>query len=353
MSSTSTQAQATAAAGLPPGLLLYQMSIGHYVSRALHVAAKLRVADRLASGPRSADELARELELSAPALRRVLRLLASAAVFAEGEDGRFELTPVGAALRSDVPGSSRASVMLFAGPFLQDLWKDLEFCVRTGSPSFRRENPDADPFDSIAKDPEAAAIFDEAMATFAPQTAAAVAAAYDFSSFEKLADVGGGNGALLVGILKANPKLRGMVFDQPHVAARAREHVAAAGIADRCEVVAGSFFDRVPPGADAYLLKHVIHDWDDAKASAILKACRAAMPAEGRLLIVEGVYPERIDGSLPSRGAAANDVNMLVCTGGRQRSEEEFRALFDASGFILTRIVATQGGPAVIEGVPA
>jgi hypothetical protein len=353
MSSTSTQAQATAAAGLPPGLLLYQMSVGHYVSRALHVAAKLRVADRLASGPRSGEDLARELDANAPALKRVLRLLVSVGVFAELEDGRFGLTPIGEALRSDVPGSSRASVLLFAGPFIQDNWKDLEFCVRTGSPAFRREKPDADPFESLASNPETAAIFDEAMATFAPQTAAAVAAAYDFSGCERLADVGGGNGALLVGILSANPKLRGFVFDQPHVAARAREHVAAAGMAERCEVVAGSFFDRVPPGADAYLLKHVIHDWDDDKASAILKACRAAMPEHGRLLIVEGVYPPRIDASLASRGAAANDVNMLVCTGGRQRSEEEFRSLLAASGFRLTRIVPTTGGPSVIEGVPA
>jgi hypothetical protein len=352
MSNAATQTQEAAAPGLPPELLLYQMSIGHYVSRALHVAAKLRVAELLAAGPSAADDLARALDANAPALRRVLRLLASVGVFAELEDGRFRLTPVGEMLRSDVPGSSRALVMLFAGSFIQDNWKDLEFCVRTGSPAFRRERPDADPFESLASNPEAAAVFDEAMATFAPQTAAAVAAAYDFSGLARVADVGGGNGALLVGILKANPNLQGIVFDQPHVAARAREHVAAAGLAERCEVVAGSFFEQVPRGADAYLLKHVIHDWDDEKASAILKVCRAAMPSHGKLLIVEGVYPPRIDGSLASRGAAANDVNMLVCTGGRQRSEEEFRSLFAASGFRLTRIVPTQAPACVIEGVP-
>jgi hypothetical protein len=350
MSNAATQMQEAAATGLPPGLQLYQMSIGHYVSRALHVAAKLRVADLLAAGPRDAGDLAPKLDADASALRRVLRLLASVGVFAEGEDGRFALTPVGEMLRSDVPGSSRASVMLFAGSFIQENWKDLEFCVRTGRPAFRRNAPDADPFESLASDPEAAAVFDEAMATFASQIAAAVAAAYDFSGFARVADVGGGNGALLIGILKANPNLQGIVFDRPHVAARAREHVAAAGLAERCEVVAGSFFEQVPQGADAYLLKHVIHDWDDEKASAILKACRAAMPSHGRLLIVEGVYPPRIDGSLASRGAAANDVNMLVCTGGRQRSEEEFRSLFSASGFRLTRIVPTQAPACVIEG---
>jgi hypothetical protein len=191
------------------------------------------------------------------------------------------------------------------------------------------------------------------MATFAPQTAAAVAAAYDFSVFGKLADVGGGNGALLIGILRANPKLRGIVFDQPHVAERATQHVKAEGFTDRCEVVGGSFFDRIPTGADAYLLKHVIHDWNDEQARAILTRVRAAMPAKGKLLIVEGVYPARIDGSLESRGAAANDVNMLVCTGGRQRSEAEFRDLFAASGFRLTRIVPSLARVCVIEGEPA
>jgi hypothetical protein len=197
------------------------------------------------------------------------------------------------------------------------------------------------------------AIFDKAMATFAPMTAAAVAAAYDFSGFGTIADVGGGNGALLIGILRANPDLRGILFDQPHVVARAHAHLAEAGIAARCQVVGGSFFDDVPRGADAYLLKHVIHDWNDDRAAAILTTCRAAMPAHGKLLIVEGVYPGRIDRSLESRGAAANDVNMLVCTGGRQRSETEFQALLGASGFRLTRIIPTPARVCVIEGEQA
>jgi hypothetical protein len=337
----------------PPGLVLYQMSIGHYVSRALHLAARLGVADRLQDGPRSADELAAALEVHAPSLRRVLRLLASVGVFAEDDDGRFALTPTGDMLREDAPGSMRASVMLFAGTRIQDNWKELEWCVRTGQPSFRRHDPDGDAFAQIAKDPEMAAVFDKAMATFAPLTAMAVAAAYDFSAFGTVADVGGGNGALLIGILAANPSLRGIVFDQPHVAERARVHVGENGMADRCRVVAGSFFDAVVEGADAYLLKHVIHDRDDAQAGAILRNVRTVTPARGKLLIVEGVYPARIDGSLDSRGAAANDVNMLVSTGGRQRDEAEFRALFEASGFRLTRIVPTPARVAVIEGEPA
>jgi hypothetical protein len=335
---------------LPPGLVLYQMSIGHYVSRALNLAAKLGLADLLEDGPRDYRELAVHTDTDAEALRRVMRLLASVGVLEELDDGNFGLTPLGEALRTDVPGSMRASVMLFAGIMIQDGWKELEYCVRTGNPAFRRHSPDGDAFTAMAQDPEAAAIFDKAMATFAPQTAAAVAAAYDFGSFRKVVDVGGGNGALLAGILAANPHLRGVVFDQPHVAERAKEQVASAGMADRIELVGGSFFAAVPAGADAYLLKHVIHDWDDGRAAEILKVVRAAMPPEGKVLVVEGVYPARIDGSLASRGAAANDVNMLVSTGGRQRSESEFRELFTASDLVLTRIVPTAAPVCVIEG---
>jgi SAM-dependent methyltransferase len=242
--------------------------------------------------------------------------------------------------------------MLFSGVKIQDSWKELEFCVRTGQPAYRLHSSDADPFAEMERDPEAAALFDKAMATFASQTAAAVAAAYDFSRFATLVDVGGGNGSLLIGILEANPRLRGVVFDQPHVAERARNTVAAAGLADRCAVEGGSFFDAVPRGADAYLLKHVIHDWDDELAAEILRRVRAAMAPGGRVLIVEGVYPKRIDGSLASRGAAANDVNMLVVAGGRQRAEDEFRELYAAAGFRLTRIVPTASPVCVIEGAP-
>lgn len=338
---------------LPPGLALYYIGVGHYVSRAMYVAVKLGLADLLRDGPRSAEVLAAATDTHAPSLRRVLRLLVSVGIFAEREGGEFAQTPMSELLRVDVPGSMHASVTLFTGPGIQDSWKELEFCVRTGLPALEKEQPGANPFDAMARDPVAAANFDKAMATFAPATSAAVAAAYDFSGFGRVTDVGGGNGAILIGLLRANPKLRGLVFDQPHVAERARSHVAEQGFADRCEVAGGSFFEKVPGGSDAILLKHVIHDWNDEKATAILRCVRAALPPHGRLLIVEGVYPARIDQSLESRGAAANDVNMLVSTGGRQRSESEFRSLYTAAGFRLTRIVPTQARVAVIEGVPA
>ena len=282
-----------------------------------------------------------------------MRLLASVGVFNEHEDGNFALTPLGDLLRADVPGSMRASVLLFAGVVIQDGWKELEYCVRTGHPAFRRTSPDADAFTAMAQDPEAAAIFDQAMATFAPQTAAAVAAAYDFSSFAKLADVGGGNGALLIGILNANPRLRGLVFDQPHVAA-AREASTSPRRGhggSRCEFVGGSFFEEVPRGADAYLLKHVIHDWDDEQATAILERCRArcrrreAADRRGRL-----PAPDRRLAREPRRRRERRQHARL--TGGRQRSEGEFRELYAASGFNLTRIVPTPAPVCVIEGRP-
>ena len=346
-----TQEQPTHRTTLPPQLMLYQLGVGHYVSRALYVAAKLGIADLLADGPRHQAELAAATHTHAPSLNRVLRLLASVGVFAEQDDGQFALTPLAELLRAGVPGSMRAAVMLFTGVGIQDSWKELEYCVRTGQPAFRRHSPDADAFSQIAQDPEQAALFDEAMAAFTEQTAIAVAAAYDFSPLRTVIDVGGGNGALLIGILNANAALHGTVFDLPRVIDGARTKITAAGLTARCAAVGGDFFEEVPSGADAYMLKHVIHDWADAQALAILRNCHRAMGAHSKVLIVEGVYPPRIEQSLQSRGAAANDVNMLVCTGGRQRSEAEFRALYAAAGFELSRIIPTMAAVSVIEGM--
>ena len=335
---------------LPPQLVLYQMAIGHYLSRALHLAAKLGIADLLKDGPRPFTELARSTATHAPSLNRALRLLASVSVLEEQEDGHFALTSLGECLRTDVPGSARAMVMLFAGARIQDAWKDLEYCVRTGEPAFRKRGV-SDPFSDAARDPEEAANFDAAMADLTRLIAMGVVAAYDFTPFDTLVDVGGGNGALMIGILEANPRLRGVVFDLPDVAERARKQIAESGLGERCRAVGGDFFEEVPRGGDAYLLKHVIHDWSDERALTILKNCHRSMAANARLLIVEGVYPRRIDQSPESRGAAANDVNMLVNTGGRQRSEAEFRSLYDAAGIKLTKIVPTQARVSVIEGV--
>jgi orsellinic acid C2-O-methyltransferase len=332
---------------LPPQIVLYQMATGHYLSRALDLAATLGIADRLKDGPRPVGELAQATATHAPSLHRVLRLLASAGVLVEQADGAFGLTPIGECLRTDTPGSAHAMVKLFAGPRIQDNWKDLEYCVRTGEPVFRKRGL-AGPFEG--RDPQDAENFDAAMANFTRLIAVAVAGAYDFTSFGTVVDVGGGNGALLIALLQANPTLRGIVFDLPAAAERATRHIAASSLTERCRAVGGDFFKAVPAGGDAYLLKHVIHDWNDEQALTILRSCHRVMPASGKLLIVEGLYPPRIDQSLESRGATANDVNMLVNTGGRQRSEAEFRSLYDAAGFTLTRIVPTPARVAVIEG---
>jgi hypothetical protein len=336
---------------LPPPFALFRMVTGYYVSRAIYVAARLGIADLLAEGRRSHDELAKATGAHADSLRRVLRLLASAGVFIEEDDGKFALTPIGACLRSDVPGSMRAAALLFGG-ITQQAWGDLLHSVETGESAFRRVFG-MDSFDYMAEHPDEAANFDAAMAGFTKHIAIAVVAAYDFSPFRRIVDVGGGNGALLAGILRANPTLTGIVFELPDVAIRTREQIHKLGLAGRCEIVGGDFFKEVPSGGDAYLLKHVIHDWNDHRATEILRTCRRAMGAEAKLLLVEGIYPPRIDQSDESRGAAANDVNMLVCTGGRQRSEAEFRTLYDAAGLRLTRIVPTQTPVKMIEGVCA
>jgi hypothetical protein len=335
---------------LPPPLALFRMVTGYYISRVVWVAAELGIADLLRDAPRDAEDLANATQTHAPSLRRVLRLLVTAGVFVENEDGRFALSPVGQFLRSGVPGSMRAAARLFGGP-TQDLWAEILHSVRTGNPT----SPlvwGTDSFSYMNEHPELAALFDEAMADWTKQVAAAAADAYDFSRFGTIVDVGGGNGTLLAGILARTPGPRGIVFDLPHVAARAEAHLAALGLAGRCSVVGGDFFKEVPGGGDAYLLKHVIHDWNDARAGEILRTCRRAMGRDAKILIVEGVYPPRLDQTPASQGAAANDVNMLVCTGGRQRSEPEFRALYAAAGFELTGLVPTPPLQIqVIEGV--
>ncbi|MBV8138226.1 MAG: methyltransferase [Deltaproteobacteria bacterium] len=343
-----------AAEPLPPQMQLYQMGTGHYLSRALGLATKLCIPDSLGNGARHYQDVAAELGAHPASLNRVMRLLASAGIFEEQAGGKFALTPLGNLLRSDVPGSMRAAVLLFSGEAIQSSWAELEYCVKTGQPAFRKLSPDArNVFDGF-KDPQVAANFDEAMAAFTAQTALALVAAYDFSKFGKLADIGGGNGALLISILQGNPSLWGIVFDQPSSAERAGKRIADAGLEARCEAVGGDFFREVPRGAGAYLLKHIIHDWNDDDAIAILKTCRRAMDGtDAKLLLVEGVYPERIDQSPESRGAAFNDVNMLVSTGGRQRSAAEFRALYQSAGFRLTSMVPTAARVSIIEGEQA
>jgi 2-polyprenyl-3-methyl-5-hydroxy-6-metoxy-1,4-benzoquinol methylase len=336
---------------LPPTIALFRMITGFYVSRAIHVAAQLGIADRLSQGPVHYEGLARDTATHAPSLNRMLRLLVGAGVLTEQEGGRFALTPVGDCLRAEGPGSMHAAALLFGG-ITQQAWSELRYSVDSGEPAFPRVFG-TDAFSYLTQHPDEAANFDAAMADFTRMIAVAVAATYEFSGAGTVMDVGAGNGVLLEAVLRANPALRGVLFDLPHVADRARGRIRDVGLADRCEVVGGDFLAAVPEGADVCMLKHVIHDWNDTKAAAILRNCHSAMGPKGTLLVVEAVYPPRVDQSDIAFAAAANDVNMLVCTGGRQRSEQEFRELYEAAGFRLTRVVPTPARVCVIEGVKA
>jgi hypothetical protein len=333
-----------------PTTRLLEMLDGYRVVQALHAAAQIGIADLLADGPQSSEALALASGTHAPSLRRLLRALASLDVLEEQPDGRFTLTALGVQLRSDVPGSLRAAVLFYGGKQHWKAWGGLHESVRTGDTAFGPRSPTAFA-DMAARDPAGAATFNAAMAALTGAVNASVVAAYDFSRFATLVDVGGGYGALLAGILRATPGLRGTVFEIPAVVEGARERIAAAGLAERCEVVGGDAFTAVPAGADAYIFKWILHDWDDASSTTLLTNCRAAIGAGGTLLIVERVLPER---AAPGPGATAflADLNMLLLTGGRERTEAEFRALFAATGFRLGRIVPTGAPNSIIEAVP-
>lgn len=327
-----------------PAQQIAQMSVGYWVSQSLYVAAKLDIADRLASGPKTADELAAATGTHARSLYRLLRALASVGVFSEGDGGRFSLTPLADCLRTDAPDSKRAMVVMM-GEEHYHAWGGLLGSVQTGETSFDRIYGKPI-FDYLGERPEQAKIFDAAMTSIHGRETQAVLDAYDFSGVRVLADVGGGNGSNLIGVLKRYPNVRGLLYDLPHVVERAAENLKAAGVADRCEVVAGNFFDSVPSGADAYFLRHIIHDWDDDRSTRILKNVRAAAPNGGKVVVVEYVLPP---GNAPSFGKLL-DLNMLLLPGGVERTEEEFRRLYAAAGIGLTRVVATEGDLSVVEG---
>ena len=329
-------------------MTLLRMISGSWVSQAIHVAAKLQVADHLASGAKSSDELARAAGADADALHRLLRALASVGVFTEGGDGRFSLTPLADALRTDAPGSLRAYAIMLGEDWHWRAWGQLPHSVRTGQSAFEHVFG-CGVFDYFAAHPEAAQVFNAAMTSRTGQENAAVTAAYEWPA-GTIVDVGGGQGALLAAILERNPDARGVLFDVAHVVDAARPLMAEAGLAARCELVAGSFFERVPSGGDLYLLKRVLHDWTDKSALAILKNCRASMGVGSQLLVIEHVLAP---GNAPSFGKLF-DLEMLVLTsGGRERSDAEFRALLSAAGFEQRRIIAAGPTASLIEAIAA
>jgi predicted O-methyltransferase YrrM len=313
----------------------------------LYVAATLGIADLLADGPQPIDALAAATGTQASALSRVLRALASRGVFTQDAEQRVALTPLAALLHTNVPGSLRAMVMFSGSPWLGQAWSHLLEGVQTGQTAFDLAHGMSF-FAYLAQHPHAAAVFNQYMAEAPLHRHAVIAAAADFSGMRRVVDVGGGHGASLTAILRANPALRGVLFDQPQVVAGARDPLLAAGVADRCDIVAGDFLTAVPAGGDVYLLSAILHNWDDDRALQILQNCRRAMAEHGKLLVAERIVPE---GNGPSQ-AKLVDIHMLVQLGGQQRTEAEFRTLFTRAGFHLTRVVLAPSDLGVIEGVP-
>ena len=323
---------------------------GGAMAQAIAVAAEFKIADHLHAGRKRADELATLTGSHAPALRRLLRALVSLDLCREREDGSFELSAMGALLRSDAPNSLRNCILWYArymGPF----WDNLRYSVQSGE-SVRKLLTGTNDFGHLDRDAEAASVFNGAMSEFTRLVANEALRTYDFSRMRRVVDVGGGHGAFIAALLQANPDLQGVLFDLPHAMPGAKALLADAGVAGRCELMAGSFFDQVPAGADGYLLKAVIHDWDDEKGADILRNCRQAMPAHARLVVVERVLPDRFQPTSRHHAIARADLTMLIALGGRERTAAEFARLVHACGFRLTGVTATDLEFSILEGIP-
>lgn len=328
-----------------PRQKLLRLITSYWASQAIHVAAKLGLADHVKNGPKPAAELARLTNTHAPSLYRLLRALASVEIFAEDAEGRFGLTPMAECLL-DVQGSQRAVAIMMGDEHFAS-WGELLYSIQTGKPSF--DHLYGKPvFDWLSEHPEQAKIFDAAMTGFHGTETQAMIEAYDYSGINTLVDVGGGNGTVLIDVLKKNPNVRGVLYDLPGVIERARANLAKAGVADRCQTIAGSFFESAPAGGDAYQMRHIIHDWTDEQCHTILTHIRKVIPRTGRLLVIEMVIKPRNE----EQAAKWLDLNMLLIPGGRERTEAEYAEMYARAGFRLERIVPTPTEVSIIEGRP-
>jgi len=324
--------------------ILSQFFGGSWITQGIYVAAELGIADLLAEGPRSAEELAEQTNTHSGALYRVLRALAGVGVFAQDLQRRFLLTSLSELLRSDVPDSQRSFSIMMGAEFYET-WGMLLHSVRTGEQGFYKRfgRPF---FQYMTEHPERHSIYDAAMAGVHGPETEPMLDAYDFSIFQSVVDVGGGNGLVLAAILSRHLAVQGILFDLPPVAERARATITSLGLSGRCQIVGGDFFSSVPTGVDAYILRHIIHDWEDNEAVAILRNCREAMNPNGKVLVVETVIPP---GNEPCFGKWLDLMMLLV--GGCERTEEEYNHLFSEAGLKLERIVPTASEVSVIEGV--
>jgi hypothetical protein len=328
---------------------LLAMTNGLAIHQALYAAAKLGVADLLKDGPQTSSALAGSLHVNESALYRLLRLLASQSVFEEQSPRTFANTELSHFLCTAVPGSVR-SILIFRGSeFFFGPFAEILYSIETGLPA-RAKLFGMEAFEYLKTDPETARLFDDAMTGMSALVGPVVAGAYDFGKWGSLMDVGGGSGILLAAILKAHPGLRGVLADLPHTIERAAHRGFLGGeLASRSAMQPCDFFHEVPPGCRAYLMKHVIHDWDDERAHNILANCRRAVPKDGAVLLVEWALPE---GNAPSAGKFA-DVVMMLMTGGKERTVEEYRHLLGEAGFSLNQVISTESGLNIIEALPS
>lgn len=321
-----------------------------WMAQATYVAAELRIADLLAEGPMTGEDLAAVTGTHAPSLRRLLRALTTIEICREREDGSFEITPMGSLLGTDIPGSLH-SWTVWWGTYLWQVWGSLLYSVKTGE-SARKLLTGTDGFKHLEQDPEVAAVFNQALVELTRLISESVVRAYDFSGLRRIVDVGGGYGELLISILRASPATSGVLFDLPHAIEGGRRRFEEAGLASRCEFLEGNFFESVPSGAVAYILKSIIHDWDDKNSKLILENCRHAMIEGGRLLLVERVLPDRLEVSAAHQAVVRSDLTMLVAHAAQERTEAEFRDLLNSAGFRVTRILPVGMTFSVIEAFP-
>ncbi|MBO0719708.1 MAG: methyltransferase [Blastocatellia bacterium] len=336
------------ASELPPPVQISLLSQGQIITSTLALSAELGIADHLVDGSRSSEELAKATSTDPRSLYRLLRVLCSVGVFTEVQPDRFAQTPLSECLRTGVPGSLRSWLRMIGLKNRYYMQAEALHSIKTGEPVFERVTGMGF-FEHHAAHPEEGEIFNQAMNDMGLSGASAVVQSYDFNGINKIIDVGGGHGTLLTAILQKYPEMNGILFDAPHVAESARDSIASAGLAQRCEIVGGDFFKSVPAGCDAYLLRWIIHNWDNDRALTILRNCRQAIGEGGRLLLIESVIP----GGNEFHPGKLMDYIMLLCFAGQERTEEEYESLLQEAGFHLNKVVPTGSQLSIVEAVPS
>jgi O-methyltransferase domain/Dimerisation domain len=330
---------------LPPKIIITQMMFGCVLTQAIHVAATLNIAELIAAeGPLNPAVLAGKTGVKEEALYRLLRALASVGIFSIDEQGKFSLTPMAECLKEDSPDSVKAMALSMGNAFYK-AYSELPFSVQTENDGFKKAFG-VPIFEWLTNNPDQGKIFDRMMTDIHGGETEPMVNQYDFSVFNTIVDIGGGNGEVITGVLKKNPGVKGILFDMPDVIKRAQANIAASGLGDRCKLEGGSFFESVSKGGDAYIMRHILHDWSDADAITILSNCKKSMNPGGKVLVVEAVIQE---GNGPSPFKLL-DLTMLL-VGGKERTSKQFEHIFSKAGFKLNRIVPFQHDLSVIEGV--